>query len=274
MIFSTLRTTTSVFEEAMDARINGEAIRFWEERSGGWWSSESYNFWRIYAATFPGSKTTERLSKSTTYRQISREDLEEAIGLPTAREFWVKIGTTGSVVRPTLVIMAGSPLSGKTTLAKEIVQNALEPTVLIENDAVREYIASEMKLPAPRFTIAENRKVFNVSWELIRLALSQHCHAIFDATNRTDSGRAGAYAAAAENNAQIFVIFVTASPEILSARYLLANANKQKAYDKLGKDSYDSKKCSMPCRLVESDRTVDVLLKEIADGVNIHLNLN
>jgi tRNA uridine 5-carbamoylmethylation protein Kti12 len=35
-----------------------------------------------------------------------------------------------------LIIMAGPPLSGKTTLAKEIVFRALEPTVLIENDAV------------------------------------------------------------------------------------------------------------------------------------------
>ena len=117
----------------------------------------------------------------------------------------------------------------------------------------------------------EHRKVYNVSWELIRLALSQHCHVIFDATNRTDSGRAGAYAAASEYSAQILVIFMKASSETLSARYL-ANKEKQKAYDKLGTETYNPKNCSVRYKLVESDRPPDVLLKGIADGVRIPLN--
>ena len=64
MIFSTVRTTRSVVEEAKKARVDGEAIRFWGEKSGGWWSSESYPLWRVYAATFAASEATERLSKS------------------------------------------------------------------------------------------------------------------------------------------------------------------------------------------------------------------
>jgi predicted kinase len=185
---------------------------------------------------------------------------------------WMKIGITGSVSAPTLIIMAGSPLSGKTTFAKEIVRRALEPTVLIENDAVREHIVSEMKLAAPKFTAAEHRKVYNVSWELIRLALSQHCHVIFDATNRTDGGRAGAYAAASECSAQILVIFMTASSEILSARYL-ENIQKQKAYDKLGTETWNPKNCSVPYKLVESNRPPEALLKGIADCTRIPLSL-
>ena len=273
MIFSTVRTTRSVLEDARKGRVDGEAIRFWEERSGGWWSSESYTLWRVYAATFEASKATERLSKSTTYRQISREELENAVGLPTAKDLWAKMGTTGNAIEPTLIIMAGPPLSGKTTLAKEIVRRALEPTLLIENDAVREHIVSEMKLAAPKFTADEHRRVFNVSWELIRLALSQHCNAIFDATNRTDSGRAGAYAAASEYNARILVIFMKVSPEILSTRYHSAKLERRKAYDKLGTETYNTKNCSVPYKLVESDRPADVLLKGIADGIRIPLNL-
>lgn len=272
MTYSTIRTTRSVFEEVMKARIDGESIRFWEERSGGGWNSETYSLWRVYAATFADSKATARLLKSSTYRLISREELENAVGLPTAKDLWMKIGITGSAIAPTLIIMAGSPLSGKTTLAKEIVRRASEPTVLIENDAVREHIVSEMKLTAPRYTVAEHRKTFNVSWELIRLALSQHCHVIFDATNRTEGGRIGAYAAASEYSAQILVIFMKASLEILKARYL-ANREKQKAYDKLGAETYNPKNCSVPYKLVESDRPADVLLKGIADGVKIPLNL-
>ena len=34
MIFSTVRTTRSVVEQAMKARVDGEAIRFWGERIG------------------------------------------------------------------------------------------------------------------------------------------------------------------------------------------------------------------------------------------------
>lgn len=273
MIFSTVRTTRAVLEEARDARIEGEAIRFWEENSGGWWSSESYHLWRVYAATLEASKATERLSKSTTYRPISREELENAVELPTAKDLWAKMDTTGNVVEPALIMMAGPPLSGKTTLANEIVRRALEPTLLIENDTVREHIVSEMKLDAPKFTAAEHRRVFNVSWELIRLALSQHCNVIFDATNRTDGGRAGAYAAASEYNARVLVIFMKVSPEILSTRYHSAKLEKQKAYDKLGTETYNTKQSSMPCKLVESDRPADLLLKGIADGITIPLNL-
>ena len=273
LTFSTIRTTRPVVEEIRQMRVDGEAIRFWGERSGGWWSSESHPLWRVYAATLAGSKATERLSKSSTYRQISREELEDAVGLPAARNLWARMGTAGSVTEPTLIIMAGPPLSGKTTLANEIVRRALEPTLLIENDAVREYIVSEMRLAAPKFTVAEHRMVYNVSWELTRLALAQRCNIVFDATNRTESGRAGAYAAASEYNARVLVIFMKASPETLSARYHSADKLKQKAYDKLGAESYNPKRCSVPYKLVESDRSADMLLKEIADGINVHLNL-
>lgn len=271
MIFSTVRTTKSVLEDVIENRVDGEAIRFWEERSGGWWSTESYTLWRMYASTFADSKSTERLSKSTTHRVISREELEKAVGLPTAKDLWTKIGTTGSVLKPSLIIMAGSPLSGKTTFAKEIVRRSSESTVLIENDTVREHIISEMKLSAPRFTVAEHRMVFNASWELIRLALSQHCHVIFDATNRTDSGRAGAYEAASEYGAQVLVIFMKASSGVLSARYL-ANKDRQKAFDKIGADNFNPESCSAPYKSVESDRPADVLLKEIANSIRIPLN--
>lgn len=185
----------------------------------------------------------------------------------------MKMGITGSVKAPNLIIMAGPPLSGKTTLAKEVVRRALEPTVQIENDAVRAQIVSEMKLASPKFTPAEHRTVYNVSWELIRLALSQHCHAIFDATNRTDDGRAPAYAAASEYKSEILVIFVRANPEILFARYSAVTEERQTAYDKLGAQTYNPKSCSVPCKLVESSKPADMFLKEIADCIPIRLNL-
>lgn len=268
MIFSTLRTTRAVLEEARNARVEGETIRFWEERSGGWWGARPYSLWRVYSATFEASKATERLLKSKTYRQISREELEKTIELSTARKLWTKMGTTGNVIDPTLIMMAGPPLSGKTTLAKEIARRTLEPTLLIENDTVRDQIVS-----APKFTAAEHRRVYNVSWELIRLALSQHCNVIFDATNRTDDGRAGAYAAASEHNARILVIFVNASPKTLTARYRSVKSERQRAFDKLGDDTYNPKECSVSHTSVESDGPAGALLKRIADFIEIPLSI-
>ena len=63
------------------------------------------------------------------------------------------------------------------------------------------------------------------------------------------------------------------SPEILSARYHSAELEKQKAYDKLGSETYNPKKSSVPYKLVESERPANVLLKEIADGIRIPLDL-
>lgn len=268
MVYFTIRTTRSVLEKLLNVRMDGESIRFWKESSGGWWSSNSYHLWRVYAATFSGSKATIRLSKSTTYRQISKEELENEVALPTAQKYWEKININGSTNTPTLIIMAGTPLSGKTTLAKEIVHRVNEPTVLVENDIIRELIVSEMDLASPKYSIAEHRTTYNVSWELVRLALSHGCHVIFDATNRTEEGRAGAYQAAREYDAQILVIFMKASSDILLERYL-ANPEKQKAFDKLGSQKYNPKKCSVPYILVESDKTADLLLNEIIDSLVI-----
>ena len=269
VIYSTVRTSGSVLKDVRRSLMDGESVRFWEERSGGWWSSESHFLWRVYAATFAESKANARLSKSRTYSLISREEFEDAVELPVARNLWMKMQITGSATEPRLIIMAGVPLSGKTTLAREMVRRALEPTVLIENDAVREHIVSEMKLAAPKYTVAEHRKVYNVSWELIRLALSRRCHVVFDATNLTESGRAGAYEAAMEYGAQVLVIFVKASGETLHARYMAVDKERQKAFKKLGSKTDDHKKCSETYVLVESDKPAEELLREIADDIKI-----
>jgi predicted kinase len=147
-------------------------------------------------------------------------------------------------------------------------------TVLIENDAVRDYIVSEMNLAAPKYNSLERRKVYNVSWALIRLALSQRCHVVFDATNQTEAGRAGAYAAASEYGVNVLVVFMKASQEILRARYVAVNKERQNAFDKLGNRKYDHTKCSKHHVLVESDGQTDELFKRVADDIKIPFNLN
>jgi hypothetical protein len=104
------------------------------------------------------------------------------------------------------------------------------------------------------------------------MALSQHCHVIFDATNRTDGGRAGAYAAASEFNAQVSVVFVKANQETLSARYMAANSEKRKAFDKLGNQVYSYGNCSMPYQVINSNKSEFEMLKELNKFIKIPIN--
>lgn len=268
-VCSTVRTTRSLLDESLRVRGRGESIRFWEERSQ--WRESPYPLWRVYAETLRGSDATRTLSRSSNYRAISRGDLEEAVGLPTARKLWMLWGADGNATAPSLVIMAGAPLVGKTTLAREIARRAQEPAIVVENDAVRAEVASESGDNVPRYTLAEHRRTHNVSWELIRLGLSNECHVVFDATNRTERGREGAYAAAAEFTASVLVVFVSAKPETLAARHEAATAERRRAYEKLGSQSYDAARCSVPSVAANSEGAIDAVISHLLPRLPIPL---
>lgn len=262
MLSATLRTTRSIVDEALAARVPRETIRFWEDRST--WRKSPYPLWRVYAETLPDSAATATLTRSSTYRRISRAELEDAVGLPTARKLGKEWDLLGSAPSGSLTIMAGPPLAGKTTLAREMVRLATETTVLVENDAVRQHVASEMGHEEPRYTRTEHRRTHNVSWELIRMGLFHRCHVIFDATNRTDRGREGAYAAASEHEAPVLVVFVGADEGILRERFEAADDSRKRAYAKLGNLIYDPTGCTVPRIIVESNVPVEDLLPDLA----------
>jgi hypothetical protein len=90
IIYSTIRTTKSFLKETLKTREEGESIRFWKEKSGGWWSSESYSLWRIYAATFYGSKATMRQEKFDISSDLKRR-VGEYYRTSNCQEFMGKI---------------------------------------------------------------------------------------------------------------------------------------------------------------------------------------
>ncbi len=272
MIFGSLRTNRTLLGKALSSRAQNETFRFWEESSR--FSDNPYPLFRVYSETLPGSEATKVLARSSTYREISRNVFETEVGLPTARRIWANVGKKGNLSRPTLLLMAGVPLSGKTTLAKEIVKRASDEVVLIENDEVRKIVAAEMGNEWPKYTMSEHRKTFNVSWELIRFGLSSRCHVIFDATNLTEKGREGAYEAGDENGAAIQVLLVSAKPEDIAERYRLANSDKRKAYDKLGSQELGKFYRSVSHITVESDVEPAALIERISSTLIVDVRTN
>jgi predicted kinase len=254
----TTRTNRRLLDSALQVRGPGESIRFWEERNR--FSEERWPVWRVYAEVSMGSPLYETLVRSRNSKDVSRVEFDERVGRIAAERIWHgKRSSIGGTVQPSLVILAGSPLAGKTTLAREIVLRASEPVVHVENDEVREALFGE-----PRFTVSEHRQTYNVSWELIRLGLGGRCHVLFDATNVKDRGREGAYEAARETGATPFVLFVSAPVAALEARYASAPPSQRRAYEKLGHKSPDSRSCTVSFATVESDQGVDRMLDRLA----------
>lgn len=271
VVYGTLRTNRGLLDEALGARAKGEAIRFWDERSR--WGEDSFPLWRVYSATWEGSQSTAVLQRSKNCRSIARDALEEAVGLPIARSLWEGWEAGGDAKTPALVVMSGPPLSGKTTLAKGIIDRAAEPAILVENDEIRTHVSREMGAEVPRFTIKEHRMTYNVSWELIRIGLAHGCHIVFDATNQTDRGREGAYAAAAERGAKALVIFVSASPEVIRSRFEAASPARRRAFGKLGSRRFTPRDCSVPFVELETARSPDTILRELVPDCPIPLRL-
>ena len=201
VIYSCLVTTRSLLDNALSAIKEGEEIHSWEEHNR--WSSSQYPLWRVYSETVKDSAAMNILSKSKNYKEISRKEFDEVTGINLANRIWKLIGKTGNVKKPALLMMAGTPLSGKTTLAKEILNSVSEATVFIENDEIRKHVASENGDSSPKYTNKESTRTFNVSRELIRIGLSNKCNVIFDATNLNERSRRGTYEAALQKKADI-----------------------------------------------------------------------
>jgi predicted kinase len=253
----TTRTNRSLLDSALRVRGPGESIRFWEERNR--FSEERWPLWRVYAEVSMGSPLYETLVRSKNSKKVSRAEFDERVGRIAAERIWHgKRSPVRGTGQPSLVILAGGPLAGKSTLAREIVLRAAEPVVHVENDDVRDVLFGE-----PRFTVSEHRQTYNVSWELIRLGLGKRCHVVFDATNVKDRGREGAYEAAWEAGATPFVLFVSASEAALEARYASAPPSQRRAYEKLGHKLPDSRSCTVAFATIESDQGVDRMVDRL-----------
>ena len=166
-------------------------------------------------------------------------------------------------------MMAGTPLSGKTTLAKEILSSVSETTVFIENDEIRKHVASENGDSDPKYTNKESTRTFNVSRELIRIGLSNKCNVIFDATNLNERSRRGTYEAAMQKEADIEVVIVNASNTTIEERYRTARKEQRIAYDKLGDRAVSKVMTGIRSITVDSNEPPQEMLKRIRTNLII-----
>ena len=110
-----------------------------------------------------------------------------------------------------LLMLLGLPGSGKTTLAKNIVD--IHPSIVIESDQIRKTLFTE-----PQYTREEHGKVFNLCHKLVDYYLEQNFPVIFDATNGTHRGRRGVLDIAEKHNVPILVVETVAPQEVIIQR--------------------------------------------------------
>lgn len=270
-IYSTTRTNSSLLSDCLQMATRGEGIRFWQEHVP--YSQRDFKVYRVYAQTLESSDTTMRLMDSKGFKQIDKDTFELNINLREALEFWEKYSGTGDAKSPSLFLMAGVPLSGKTTLSQAIKNHSSEKMILIENDKVRQFIAKKIGYSEPQYKSKEHQMTFNVSWELIRLGLTNKFHVIFDATNLKEDGRWGAYSAAEQYNAVTKVILVKASKQTLLEHYNAVSSNRKKAYEKLGDSSFNIRSCSKSLTIVNSEEDEENTLKLLRKELGIPMTI-
>lgn len=108
-------------------------------------------------------------------------------------------------------MLSGLPGDGKSYLARRIAEAC--GAEIVESDAVRLRLAGE-----PRFTPAENRRVFDVCHALIERLLGEGRSVIMDATNLVETHRRTVYDIADRTGAHLIVVRVTAPDSVARGR--------------------------------------------------------
>ena len=127
-----------------------------------------------------------------------------------------------SLPKSLLVILVGLPGTGKTFLS-HILQERF-PLALLESDKIR-----VMCFPKPKYTMSENKFVFDLCHRLIKALLKRSIPVLFDATNLLEKNRQVIYKISRSNDAKLFVLNITAEKKISKRRIserLLSNSNK------------------------------------------------
>ncbi len=151
--------------------------------------------------------------------------------------------------------LAGVPLVGKSTLARELRNRIEAPLLHIENDALRVLVVDAMGRPAPAYDTDENLATYATARALAHRGLAWGSHVLHDATNLNERDRRPGYRVADVAGRASGVVFVSAPHEVLADRAARLSPSRQRAFEKLGDRRLDPHACTRPA--VELDGTQD-----------------
>jgi predicted kinase len=113
--------------------------------------------------------------------------------------------------QPALVMLAGLPGTGKSTLARRLAETL--PAVIVESDRVRQKLFAP-----PGYTTEESRRVHLVCHTLMGWYLRHYYHVVYDATNLYEYHRQLVYRLAERSGARLVVAEVIASEDVVRQR--------------------------------------------------------
>ena len=160
------------------------------------------------------------------------------------------------------MMLSGLPGDGKSYLARRLAEAC--GAEVVESDAVRLRLTGK-----PRFTRAENRRVFDVCHALIERLLSEGRTVIMDATNLVEAHRGTVYAIAEGTGARLIIVRVDA-PEAIARRRLEARTARGEGladWTVRQRMRRTREPIQRPHRHVDTSGDVAVSVKEIAAEV-------
>jgi hypothetical protein len=142
---------------------------------------------------------------------------------------------TGSLGRPSLVVLSGLPGTGKSHFAGELSKRL--PFLVVGSDRMRKLL-----IPRPKYTPAEHLRVFAACHQLIDGLLADGISVVFDAAHLTEWARQPAYELALQLEARLILVWFTAPREVIQRRLDDRAAG-------LNSDSYSDADWQVYCRL-------------------------
>ena len=184
-----------------------------------------------------------RLNSNEAPYPLEEQTLRDA---PFLREALALDGQiTGNEDHPqgTLVALSGLPGTGKSHFARELTKQLT--FLVLESDQIRKLL-----VPKPQYTGEEHSRVFAVCHLLIEDYLAQGRRVLFDATNLTEAFRRPLYLICHRVSAPLFLVWFTASQDIVRARLTDRAAG-------LHQGDFSDAGWSIYCRLAPYEEPID-----------------
>ena len=168
-----------------------------------------------------------------------------------------------AVARPVLVLLAGLPGSGKSTVADALRRRL--PFALLQSDRCRKLLVS-----APAYSAEESERVFPAIHRAIERLLRAGVPVIYDATNLTAAYRQPLEEISARTGATLVRVWVEAAEDVIRERLAARQTGHRASYDvsDAGEAVYDLMRARMepisgPHLIVRSDGDLPAVIERI-----------